>query len=151
MNNFHIFLTMFLQVFSQQSSVAVFWSVFTAKEARPVKLFYSIVAKDISSIKHICIYLFVFRPRHVAFVPFIKQFFGWSKVDNVSIWDMAYFFYKKSQVTSFGKSCQLTTIAYTNIDQLFYVITTKQIKKLFCAFLCKTYSKQGNHNSINFD
>ena len=124
MDNHHFFCRMFLHVFCQQSSMTILWCLFATKKTRTIELLNAIFTQDIPLFKHRSIDSFIFFPRHLLFMPFIKQIFCRSKVCNMLIWNMADFFYEKLQVLSFGETSQLATITDANVNQLFYMIPT---------------------------
>ena len=122
MDDTNLLFTMFLQVFSQQASVALFWGVFATKETCTVICLCAIFLCYFSVLKYFSVDFHVFFPSHFMLVPLVEQLFGGRKINNVFIRNVANLFGEKLQIFALGKASQLTTIADTNINELFHIV-----------------------------
>ena len=81
-------------------------------------------------------------------MPLVEQLLGRCEIRDMLVWNVADLFDKEFQIFSFGEARQLTAIADTDINDLFYWICAKQIEELLSTLLCKSNGKEGNHKSI---
>ena len=109
--------------------------LFTTKETGIVKLAHSIVSHDTSFFKYPSVNRLVFFPRHLMFVPFVKQIFCGGKIRHVLVRNVTDFFREELQVLTFCKTGKLTAVTDSDINQLLDLIVPNERKEVLGTFL----------------
>lgn len=130
-----------LQVFSNQSPVAMFRSRLTAEKASTINEIFRNLFLNLSPSHQVHELLFIASPVPPVFLIFVEKFFGWREVRPMNIVNAVDLTKKKAQIIFLRKPCELRHIVQASINKPYQAWLFEAREELFSVLLCKPDGK----------